>query len=133
MPVISVDFDGTICGSDKDWPAIGTPIPDAIETLQALHAAGFCLIINTCRIGLAHHHMLEYLRDNKIPYCRVNANCERRIRLYGGDCRKISADCYIDDKNIEALRFGVNWKDIKMHLHVLYGVKSHNPMCEYRA
>lgn len=132
MPVISVDFDGVICGSDKDWPGVGEPIPGAIETLKYLHDQGYCIIISTCRIGASYEGMREYLRDNQVPYCRLNCNCEKRIRMYGGDCRKISADCYVDDKNLDSLIDGINWSDIRMKIIKKFGAGPHTPMCDHR-
>lgn len=97
--VISIDFDGTII-EDGNWPGIGPAIPGAVAAINTLHKAGFCIIINSCRSGVAEANMIRWLTENGVNFSHVNANCKNRINEYGTDCRKISADIYIDDKSI---------------------------------
>ena len=47
--IIAVDFDGTIV--EHEYPAIGKPIPFAIETLLHLQKDGHRLILWTVRRG----------------------------------------------------------------------------------
>jgi hypothetical protein len=62
--IISVDFDGTIVG--HDFPDIGEPLPGAIETLKAFKAAGWKLILWTCR---ENEKKRAYL-DEAVEFCR---------------------------------------------------------------
>ena len=107
--IISIDFDGTVVR--ERWPEIGPPIPGAISAIRKLHAAGHKIIITSCRAGAPELAMREWLSEH-LPGCvdYINENDPERCLLYGGDCRKISADVYIDDKNIFCE--GISWKDI---------------------
>lgn len=96
--IISVDFDGTI--AENAWPEIGQPIPGAIQALRQLHRDGHKIIINSCRAGAPERLMKQWLTVNRIPYDAINENLLERIEQYGEDCRKISADVYIDDKGL---------------------------------
>lgn len=129
MPLISIDFDGTIAGSDANWPSIGNEVTGAIDSIRKLHNHGICIIINTCRVGSAYDLMVDWLKCHGVPYCRINCNCEYRIKKYGGDCRKISADCYIDDKSICCLLNGVKWDIMYEDLIKLFGDCIHTPNC----
>ena len=105
---IAVDFDGTI--AEEDYPAIGNPIPGAIETINTLHEMGHIIIINSCRAGEHEEKMKNFLYLNGVKHHYVNENPEWRVKLYGIDCRKIGADLYIDDRNIFTRE--INWPEI---------------------
>ena len=96
--IISVDFDGTIV--ENKYPEIGDPIPGAIQTLQAWKARGHTIIINSCRNGIHQAQMEAWLIRNHVAHDYINRNAPERIALYGFDCRKISADIYIDDHDV---------------------------------
>jgi len=99
--IIACDFDNTICY--PKWPAIGEPIPSAIETLRQWHHAGHHIIIWTCRTGKELEACEQWLIANGVPYDSINANLPERIEFYGGsDTRKASADLYIDDRAVGA-------------------------------
>ena len=107
MPVISIDFDGVIV-QDK-WPEIGEEIPGAVSTINQWYDAGYWIIINSCRDSVHERVLLkDWLRHNCVPYHAINENLEWRIKKYGTDPRKIGADIYIDDHNIEQCRFKVD-------------------------
>jgi uncharacterized HAD superfamily protein len=106
--VISIDFDGTIC--DLAYPAIGELKKDASKYIRQLHDDGHKIIINTCRSGKFEGHAQDFLADNNIPYDYINSNLPHLIQQYGADCRKISADIYIDDKCLMGLP--ETWEEI---------------------
>lgn len=93
---IAIDFDGTLA-RDR-WPEIGELRPGAKKVINWLKKRGHTLILYTCREGvyLAKAHI--FLEKHGIKFDYYNENTEGRIWEYGGDCRKISADLYIDDK-----------------------------------
>jgi hypothetical protein len=95
--VIAVDFDGTIV--KNRWPNIGESRLGAKTVLKWLKRRGHKLILSTCREGkmlsLAWLHLLVWL--DGITFDACNENLPELIHKYGGDCRKISADWYIDD------------------------------------
>ncbi|PWR74828.1 hypothetical protein ACKUB1_13760 [Methanospirillum stamsii] len=115
MTVISVDYDGIIV-TDGNWPEPGQVIPEAVESINRLHDSGFCIIINSCRIGKAEEAMVRKLNELGINYCRVNENCPERIKKYETDTRKISADLYIDDRSVFNPLKHMSWPDLTDHI-----------------
>jgi len=105
--ILAIDFDLTICMSD--YPALGMQRKDAGVILRKLVTEGYGIVINTCREGVALYGAIKWLEDNDIPYHYINCNFPHLIEEYGADCRKISADMYIDDKGVEPLP---RWVDI---------------------
>jgi hypothetical protein len=91
--VIAIDFDGTIV---KDrWPEIGPFRFGAKWCLKWLKKRGHVLILNTCREDkLLHNAWLKVWSW----FNYYNQNDPKRSQQYGSDCRKISADWYIDDR-----------------------------------
>jgi len=103
--IIAVDFDG-VCVKDQ-WPAAAEDFPGAPEALRALQAEGHKLIIWTCRVWADYwgpasgkQYVVNWLYKHEIN-ARLNENDQGRLRVfYGNEARKISADVYIDDKNL---------------------------------
>lgn len=114
--VLAIDFDGTIC--DSKWPECGPQRVLAGYFINRLVKEGYGVIINTCREGIPLANAISWLNKQEINYHYVNCNFPHMIELYGADCRKISADVYIDDKCIGGLP---NWTDIYMQLTQIYG------------
>ena len=98
--VLAVDFDGTIC--TENYPEIGREREGAKEIINKLYEEGYAIVINTCRSNIngtdAAGMAKDFLRIRGIKYDSFNNNLNFLIDLYEGDCRKISADVYIDDK-----------------------------------
>lgn len=107
--IIAVDFDGTIV-EQGHWPDIGPELPWAKLALTYLHGVGHKIIINSCRAGEPETKMVDWLAEHEIPADAINRNLEERIDAFGGDCRKISADIYIDDRAVFCR--GISWRDI---------------------
>lgn len=93
---IAVDFDGVIC--ESAWPEIGAVKPRIVRALLDAQRAGIDLILYTCRTGRALDDAVEICDLLKLQFEAVNENLPWRIASYGGDCRKISADLYLDDR-----------------------------------
>lgn len=105
--ILAIDFDGTI--ATDSFPEVGKLRKDADVIIRKLHQDGHEIIINTCRTG-KYEGLAEYfLKKNDIPYHFINSNLPRVIDFYKQDCRKISADYYIDNRNIGGLP---SWKEI---------------------
>lgn len=96
--IYSIDFDGVLC-EDK-WPEIGAAIVSNIVMCWELKNKGHKLILNTCREGKYLDDAKQWCKDHQLTFDAYNENLPERISQYGGDCRKISADYYIDDKNL---------------------------------
>lgn len=109
---ISVDFDDTICYTN--FPDIIKEVPNAIKTLNELQEYGYIIIINTCRTDTALDNAIDYMFNKGFVPDLVNENLKERINMFGSDSRKISADYYIDDKNIDCKK--INWNKIKRKL-----------------
>ncbi len=96
--IIAIDFDGVIV--EDAYPDIGDPLPGVRQIMGLLHRHGHILIINTCRTGKYAKKAIKALEKMGIPYDLFNQNYPERTKKYGLDSRKISADLYIDDKNL---------------------------------
>lgn len=79
--IIGVDFDGTIV--EHQFPAIGAPVPGAIETLRECVARGARLVLWTMRSdghaernGAVLTEAVDYLRRNGVELWGINQNPE---------------------------------------------------------
>jgi len=116
--VIAIDFDGTI--ATLSFPEVGTLRENADEVIRKLYDEGHKIIINTCRSGIHEGSAQLFLEKHKIPYHYINSNLPELILVYGQDCRKISADVYIDDKCLTGLP---SWNEIYDILQGMYKKK----------
>lgn len=105
--ILAIDFDLTICMSE--YPALGEERNEAGMYIRQLVSDGYGIVINTCREGIAFGEALKWLDKHNIPYHYANCNFPHLIEEYGADCRKISADLYIDDKCLTGLP---EWNEI---------------------
>ena len=96
--VIAVDFDGTLCKSA--WPDIGEANDGPIEWLKDCRKNGDKVILYTCREKELLTAALMWCMRRGLEFDAVNRNLPERIEQYGVDCRKISADIYLDDRAI---------------------------------
>lgn len=94
--IIAVDFDGTLC--ENKYPEIGEPNTRIIKQLLKQQENGDKFILWTCRTGKELDEALIWCREFGIVFDAVNENLPERIEQYGGDCRKVFADEYWDDK-----------------------------------
>jgi hypothetical protein len=96
---LAIDFDNTIV--EEKYPAIGNLLPGAKEHINKLYADGHFIIIWTCRCDNYQLEAEHFLHLNGINYHKINENQPGRILTYKGlNCRKVSADIYIDDRNL---------------------------------
>lgn len=99
--IIAIDFDGTISTKrdDENYLELQTDCQKAIVYLVYL---GHQLILNTCRQGPQLEVAKEFLHQNGILefFTTINENTIATKSKYDNDCRKISADIYIDDRNL---------------------------------
>lgn len=107
---IAVDFDGTIV--EHCYPAIGKEIPFAVATLRQLQKEmpDMRLILWTVREGALLEQAVDWCAKRGLEFYAVNANYPEELpsgTLQG--CRKVSADIYIDDRNLGHLP---SWPEI---------------------
>lgn len=99
--IIAVDFDGTIV--THDYPRIGKPIPFAIQTLKKLQEEDHHqLILWTVREGALLDEAVEYCRSKGLEFYAVNSNYPEEDPA-NRPTRKLTADLFIDDRNIGGL------------------------------
>lgn len=101
MMTIAVDFDGTIV--HHRYPAIGKPIPFALETLKQLSEDGHRIILWTVREGKLLEDAVEYCRQNGLEFYAVNSEFPDSGWTNNWASRKLRADVYIDDRNFGGL------------------------------
>lgn len=94
--VWAVDFDGTLCCNA--WPDIGEPNLELIEQLKLARQSGVAVILWTCREGESQARAVLWCAGYGLFFDAVNRNVPERVASYGNDCRKVSADVYIDDR-----------------------------------
>jgi hypothetical protein len=94
--VLAIDFDGTI--ATLSFPEVGILRYGADTVIRKLYNEGHYIIINTCRSGKMEGLAEDFLKEHDIPYHYINSNLPVLILQFKQDCRKISADYYIDDK-----------------------------------
>jgi len=98
--VIAVDFDGTIV--EHAYPGIGKPIPFALDVLKKLQQEErHILILWTVREGDLLQEAVDYCSKNGLEFYAVNKNYPEEDD--GESPRKLTADIFIDDKNIGGL------------------------------
>jgi hypothetical protein len=116
--VYAVDFDGYLC--TNAWPDIGEPNIAFIQHFRELREQGHKLILWTCREGEMLQRAIDWCADYGLRFDAHNENLPERIERFGGDCRKISADWYCDDKNYWLMPEGDNGKTDSVQ-HGLHG------------
>lgn len=119
--VLAIDFDGTI--ATLSFPEVGTLRENADVVIRKLYNEGHKIIINTCRSGIHEGSAQIFLENHDIPYHYINSNLPELILVYGQDCRKISADYYIDDKCLMGLP---SWDEIYDIIQEKYQQKLRN-------
>lgn len=90
--IIAVDFDGTIV--THEYPKIGRPVPDALDTLKTLNNLGHKIILWTMRSGQQLDEAVQYLKDNDVDIWGINENPDQKSWT---NSPKQYAQIYIDD------------------------------------
>lgn len=99
---IAVDFDGTIV--THDYPRIGKPIPFAIQTLIQLQKDGHNIILWSVREGSLLDEAVAYCASKGLEFYAVNSNFPEEKQVHDGlTARKLTADIFIDDRNLGGL------------------------------
>ena len=91
--IIAVDFDGTIVMDD--FPDIGYPVPNAINTIQKLIDNDHKIVLWTVRSGKYLDEAVEFLRDEGITLWGINSNPTQHK---WSSSPKAHCHLYIDDK-----------------------------------
>jgi hypothetical protein len=90
---IGVDLDGTIAQPvwtpENPTSEIGDPIPENIDKIRDLVAAGYKIIIHTSRAWTDYERIETYLKHYQIPFKEIQ-------------CGKPLYAAYVDDRAIHA-------------------------------
>lgn len=97
--IIAVDFDGTIV-EDK-YPEIGKPMIFAFDTLKKLQNEGHRLILWTYRSGRKLDEAVRFCAEHGVEFYAVNCSYEGEVYDEAKLSRKINADIFVDDRNLE--------------------------------
>lgn len=101
--IIAVDFDGILC--ENDFPNIGKPNYEAISLVRQLIDMGHEVILWTSRTSNRLVEAVTWCEDYGLHFCAVNENAPSNIAkyksVYPSGTRKVYADIYIDDHNLE--------------------------------
>ena len=98
--IIAVDFDGTIV--EHAYPRIGKPIPFAFDVLKKLQQEErHVIILWTVRDGKLLEEAVDFCSKNGLNFYAVNKNHPEEEDE--GFSRKLTADVFIDDRNIGGL------------------------------
>ncbi len=97
---IAVDFDGTLV--ENRYPEIGKPILFAFETLHRLQQEGHQIILWTYRSGIKLQEAIEFCEAKGITFYAINKSYPEED-FDNSISRKILADLFIDDRNINGL------------------------------
>lgn len=96
--IIAVDFDG--CLVVNKWPEVGAPIEKNINKLKAEQAEGAKVILWTNRVGKPLEDAVAFCKEQDIHLDAVNENLPEVVEAFGGDCRKVFANEYWDDRAV---------------------------------
>lgn len=103
--IIAVDFDGVLCGNE--FPNIGPPNYEVISLIRQLIDKGHEVVLWTSRNGDELKNAVEWCKDYGLHFCSVNepapSNEKEYADKYPIQSRKIYADIYIDDHNLESV------------------------------
>ena len=101
--IIAVDFDGILC--DNKFPKIGSPNYSVISLVSQLIDDGHEVVLWTTRNGEELTAAIDWCGEHGLHFCNVNGPAPSNEKEYEGvyptPSRKIYADVYIDDHNLE--------------------------------
>lgn len=102
--IYAVDFDGTL-SLDAEWPKIGKPNTELMDALRAAKADGAKLILWTNRLGSELRDAVNWCAWHCLAFDAINDDVEQIKKAWNYVTgRKIYADYYIDDHNMEVFR-----------------------------
>lgn len=107
--IYAVDFDGTLC--ESQFPGIGNPNVALINHLIKRRKQGNKIILWTCRVDERLQEAVEWCKGYGLEFDAVNENLPEMIEQWGGECRKVFADVYIDDKAVNKPKYHVPYKE----------------------
>jgi hypothetical protein len=106
--IIAVDFDGILC--ENKFPEIGKPHYEVISLIRQLIDAGHEVVLWTSRADNELHEAIDWCHNYGLHFAAINENAPSNVEKYKdkypNGTRKIFADIYIDDHNLEYSSIG---------------------------
>ncbi len=109
---IAVDFDGTIV--EHKYPEIGKTVLFAFEAMKELQKRGHKLVLWTFRAGKRLEEAVEFCKKNGIEFYAVNKSFPEEKFDAEDISRKIDADLFIDDRNLNGFP---GWAAVLQFIH----------------
>lgn len=101
--IIAVDFDGILC--KNKYPEIGEPNYEVISLIRQLIDKGHEVILWTVRNGEELQNAINWCHSYGLHFTAVNDQAPSNKAQFAGkyktESRKVYADIYIDDHNLE--------------------------------
>ena len=101
--IVAVDFDGILC--ENAFPSIGKPHYRIISQIRQLIDLGVEVILWTSRADDRLAEAVAWCNDYGLQFAAVNENAPSNIEHFKSEhpngTRKVYADYYIDDHNLE--------------------------------
>lgn len=124
--IIAVDFDGVLC--ENAFPDIGKPKYEVISLVRELIDEGHEVILWTTRVEKELEAAADWCDDRGLHFCNVNGPAPSNLKKFKGtyqtEPRKVFADVYIDDHNLEFMRAGMEGEsNMVKHLRSLREVR----------
>lgn len=101
--IIAVDFDGTLFRTD--YPAIIEPNLPIIEKCKELRRHGNRIILWTCREENALVDAVFACAEYGLEFDAINDNLQDGKEFWCNNPRKVYADIYLDDHNVNLKTF----------------------------
>lgn len=99
--IIAVDFDGILAETTDSFPDIGPPIYPMISFIRELIDGGHEVVLWTSRVNDALKSAVSWCADRGLHFSAVNSNAHSNLQEWVTDPRKIWADIYIDDHEVQ--------------------------------
>lgn len=103
--IIAVDFDGVLCVNK--FPEIGKPNYEIISLVKQLIDQEHEVILWTSRVDNELVSAVRWCEDYGLKFCAVNDNAPsnkaKYLNKYPNGTRKVYADVYIDDHNLDCV------------------------------
>jgi hypothetical protein len=101
--IIAVDFDGILV--EDEFPNIGPERTDTTQLIRQAIKQGHEVILWTSRVDQPLQDAVKWCEEHELHFCAVNENSPSNIAKYKAQypngTRKVYADIYIDDHNLE--------------------------------
>ena len=126
--IIAVDFDGTLC--ENAYPEIGHPKYAVINYVRRQKMQGAKLILWTNRSGVCLQEAIRWCKQFGIVFDAINENIPEMVEFFNGDCRKVFANEYLDDR---AIPLPVERSLAEDQCRAFYYIREHLGKCELLA